>query len=59
MIRKRLFSIGQVLLFTVFVPYGHLPGTLTKKVKDPKLWIPNAVVNVFVENKSGHRIPDG
>ncbi len=41
------------------VPYGHLPGTLKKKLKEAKKWIPSAVVNVFVENKSGHRIPDG
>ncbi|MBU0944756.1 MAG: hypothetical protein KJ804_08480 [Proteobacteria bacterium] len=41
------------------VPYGHLPGTLEKKVKDPQKWIPSAVVNVFIENKTGHRIPDG
>ncbi len=41
------------------VPYGHLPGTLKKKVKDPKKWIPSAVVNVFIANKTGHRIPDG
>ena len=41
------------------VPYGHLPGTLKKKLKEEKKWIPSAVVNVFVENKTGHRIPDG
>ncbi len=41
------------------VPYGHLPGTLQQKVKDPKQWIPSAVVNVFIANKTGHRIPDG
>lgn len=41
------------------VSYGHLPGTLKKKVKKEKTWIPSAVVNVFVENKTGHRVPDG
>ena len=41
------------------VAYGHLPGTLKKKVKEEKKWIPSAVVNVFVENKTGHRVPDG
>lgn len=41
------------------VSYGHLPGTLKKKVKEDKKWIPSAVVNVFVENKTGHRVPDG
>lgn len=41
------------------VSYGHLPGTLKKKLKEEKKWIPSAVVNVFVENKTGHRVPDG
>ena len=41
------------------IPYGHLPGTLKKKVKESKKWIPSAVVNVFIENKTGHRVPDG
>jgi cytochrome c554/c'-like protein len=41
------------------VPYGHLPGTLKKKLKKEKTWVPSAVVNVFVENMTGHRVPDG
>lgn len=41
------------------IPYGHLPGTLKKKLKEEKKWIPSAVVNVFIENKTGHRVPDG
>jgi Outer membrane cytochrome MtrC/MtrF-like, domains II/IV len=41
------------------IPYGHLPGTLKKELKEAKKWIPSAVVNVFVENKTGHRVPDG
>lgn len=39
-------------------PYRHLPGQV-KDVKDPKKWVPSAVVTVFIENKAGHRIPDG
>jgi nitrate/TMAO reductase-like tetraheme cytochrome c subunit len=39
-------------------PYQHLPGQL-KGVKDEKMWVPSAVVTVFIENKAGHRIPDG
>ena len=48
-----------------FTPYRHLPGTKmpgsqsVKKVKDDKAWVPSVVVTAFVENKSGHRIPDG
>ncbi len=41
------------------ISYGHLPGTLKKKVKKEKTWVPSAVVNVFIENKTGHRVPDG
>lgn len=39
-------------------PYQHLPGQV-KDVKDPKKWVPSAVVTVFIENNAGHRIPDG
>lgn len=39
-------------------PYRHLPGQI-KTAKKPKAWVPSAVVTAFVENKSGHRIPDG
>ncbi|PIE63945.1 MAG: hypothetical protein CSA26_10520 [Desulfobacterales bacterium] len=38
--------------------YKHLPGQI-KGVKNPGEWVPSAVVTVFVENKAGHRIPDG
>ncbi len=39
-------------------PYQHLPGKL-EGVKDEKLWVPSAVVTVFIDNKTGHRVPDG
>lgn len=39
-------------------PYRHLPGQI-EGVKDPKKWVPSAVVTVFIENKTGHRVPDG
>lgn len=39
-------------------PYSHLPGMIPG-VKDNKAWLPSAVVTAFVENKAGHRIPDG
>lgn len=38
--------------------YQHLPGKI-KGVKDAKKWVPSAVVTAFVENKTGHRVPDG
>lgn len=38
--------------------YQHLPGQVPG-VKNPKAWVPSAVVTALVENKSGHRIPDG
>lgn len=38
--------------------YRHLPGKI-KTAKNQKAWVPSAVVTAFVENKSGHRIPDG
>lgn len=54
-----LETVQEGLGFTVQVnPYRHLPGQL-KGVKDPKVWVPSAVVNVFIENKTGHRVPDG
>lgn len=40
------------------IPYTHLPGQL-KNRKDPKKWVPSAIVTAFVENKTGHRVPDG
>lgn len=39
-------------------PYKHLPGQI-KDVKEPGKWVPSAVVTIFIENKAGHRIPDG
>ncbi len=39
-------------------PYQHLPGKVPG-VKNQKAWVPSAVVTAFVENRSGHRIPDG
>ena len=41
-----------------FAQYRHLPGKI-KGVKNNKAWVPSAVVTAFVENKAGHRIPDG
>jgi len=41
-----------------FAQYRHLPGQI-KGVKNDKAWVPSAVVTAFVENKAGHRIPDG
>ena len=38
--------------------YRHLPGKVPN-VKDEKAWVPSAVVTAFIENKAGHRIPDG
>lgn len=54
-----LDTVKEGLGFDVQVnPYKHLPGQI-KGVKDPKKWVPSAVVNVFIENKTGHRVPDG
>jgi hypothetical protein len=54
-----LDTVKEGLGFDVQInPYRHLPG-LIKGVKDPKKWVPSAVVNVFIENKTGHRVPDG
>ncbi len=54
-----LETVKEGLGFMVEIdPYKHLPGQI-KGVKDPKKWVPSAVVNVFIENKAGHRIPDG
>ncbi len=38
--------------------YQHLPGQIPG-VKNEAAWVPSAVVDVFVKNKAGHRIPDG
>ncbi len=54
-----LDTVKEGLGFNVQInPYKHLPGQI-KGVKNPKHWVPSAVVNVFIENKSGHRVPDG
>ncbi len=39
-------------------PYQHLPGQITG-VKNPADWVPSAVITAFVDNRAGHRIPDG
>lgn len=36
-----------------FLRYSHLPG------KGETRWTPSAIVNVELENRAGHRIPDG
>ena len=38
--------------------YRHLPGKI-KGVKNDKAWVPSAVITAFIQNKAGHRIPDG
>ena len=54
-----LDTVKEGLGFEVQInPYKHLPGQI-KGVKSPKNWVPSAVVNVFIENKTGHRVPDG
>ena len=54
-----LDTVKEGLGFEVQIsPYQHLPGQI-KGVKNPKNWVPSAVVNVFIENKTGHRVPDG
>lgn len=54
-----LETVTEGLGFNVEItPYQHLPGKI-KGVKDEKKWVPSAVITAFIENKSGHRIPDG
>ena len=54
-----LETVKEGLGFDVQInPYKHLPGQI-KDVKDAKKWVPSAVVTAFIENKSGHRVPDG
>ncbi len=56
---RDLDTVKQGLGFDVQVnPYRHLPGQV-EGVKDPQKWVPSAVVTVFIENKAGHRVPDG
>lgn len=52
-------TVREGLGFDVEIsPYRHLPGQLPK-VKDSKKWVPSVVVTAFVENLTGHRVPDG
>ena len=54
-----LETVKDGLGFAVEInPYRHLPGQV-EGVKDSKKWVPSAVVTAFIENKSGHRVPDG
>lgn len=54
-----LETVKEGLGFNVEISgYGHLPGQLEGK-KDPSKWVPSAVVTAFIENKTGHRVPDG
>lgn len=51
---RDLDLVREGIGFTVDVsPYLHLPG------KGEKLWTPSALVLVTLENRAGHRIPDG
>ncbi|MDH3347042.1 MAG: multiheme c-type cytochrome ExtKL [Desulfobulbaceae bacterium] len=52
-------TVTEGLGFNVEIAqYQHLPGKIAG-VKDKKKWVPSAVVNAFIENKTGHRVPDG
>ncbi len=54
-----LDTVKQGIGFNVEIAkYRHLPGKI-KGVKNPKNWVPSAVINAFIENKTGHRVPDG
>lgn len=54
-----LETVKEGLGFDVNItPYRHLPGKIAD-VKDSKRWVPSAVVTAFIENKTGHRVPDG
>lgn len=54
-----LDTVKEGLGFDVqFAQYQHLPGKI-KGVKDAKKWVPSVVVTAFIENKTGHRVPDG
>lgn len=54
-----LETVKQGLGFNLEIAqYQHLPGQI-KEVKDPTEWVPSAVITAFIENKAGHRIPDG
>lgn len=54
-----LETVKEGIGFNVEIaPYRHLPGKIPG-VKDSKKWVPSAVLTAFVENKTGHRVPDG
>lgn len=54
-----LDTVKEGLGFQVEIaPYRHLPGKV-QGVKDSKKWVPSVLVSAFVENKTGHRVPDG
>ncbi len=54
-----LDTVKQGLGFNVQIAkYKHLPGQITS-VKDANKWVPSAIVTAFIENRAGHRIPDG
>ncbi|GAB4334933.1 MAG: multiheme c-type cytochrome ExtKL [Desulfobulbaceae bacterium] len=54
-----LETVKEGLGFDVEIsPYRHLPGQVPD-VKDKKKWVPSVVVTAFVENLTGHRVPDG
>lgn len=56
---RDLETVQKGLGFDVQInPYKHLPGKI-EGVKDPAKWVPSAVVTIFIENKTGHRVPDG
>ena len=52
-------TVRQGLGFDIQIAkYQHLPGQI-KSATDATRWVPSAVVTAFIENKAGHRIPDG
>lgn len=54
-----LETVKEGLGFDVEItPYRHLPGKIPG-VKDSKAWVPSVVVTAFIENMTGHRVPDG
>ncbi len=54
-----LATVKKGLGFNVQITdYRHLPGQVPG-VKNKKAWVPSALVTAFIENKTGHRVPDG
>ncbi len=54
-----LETVQEGLGFNVEIAqYKHLPGQI-EGVKNPAEWVPSAVITAFIENKAGHRVPDG